>query len=225
MYFEDRLFEIKRSLDSATQLLAAFQAENNYVSLDKQVESSIESLSGIEGEKMAIDLQVTRMRSEFSSENRRLADLENRENVLQARIQDYMGSGGTLLPALRKLPERASRYGELLRGAKTRETLYEYVLHCREEARFEEANDMPEVRVLEYAQVPVKKTQPNRTIIFLMFLFGGFIITSSGILAARWWDIQRRLRTSIFVKACNASLLLSRAGRRFMPDLPGGKTQ
>ena len=225
VFFEQRLVEIRRDLDAAMRRLSDFQAENNVFALDQQVESSFGALDDREGEQMAVDLQIAGIRNEFRSENQRLSELEEQERVLQTKLREYMGTGGTIFPALGKLPRSVVRYGELLRDARIQETLYEYVFRFREQARLEEANNVPTLYVLENAKVPEKKTQPNRTIIWMMFLFGGFIVTSSVECAARWWNIQRGRRTLTYEKWHNVGLLLGWKGLWFSPEVRGGKAQ
>lgn len=201
IFFEERLASIKRDLATATNLLARFQAENNYIDLDWQTKNAITSLADLEGEKMAVGIQIAWLKNQFGPGNLRGSEQEERELVLQRKIGDYVNrGGGDLMVALHTLPERAVMFGQLLRNARVQESLYEFVLKFREQAKFAEADNVPRLTMLDYAQVPEKKTQPQPALIPLMFFFGGCILASFWILLARWREVQRRHGTLSYAK-------------------------
>ena len=103
--------------------------------------------------------------------------------------------------SLSHAPEKAIRYAELKGNAKLQESLYEFVLQLYEQAKITEANNVPAIQVLEYAKSPQKKSRPKRSIICLLFLFGGFAATSTYILLDKWWKIQALNRTAAYLKA------------------------
>jgi tyrosine-protein kinase Etk/Wzc len=226
LFFEERLSAIKHDLDSASRLLAQFQADNNFVDLDQQVDASVGSLAGLEGERMAVDLQIARLRSEFGLANPHLSELEEQEMVVQRKIGEYMDrGGGAVVVALRDLPERTVLFGKLLRDAEIQKTLYEFVLQFREQAKIEESSNIHRVHVLEPAEVPEKRTQPQGAIVWLMFFFGGGILTSFGILLRRWWNVQRRYATPFYAKAARMSALLAPSARVPRADGAGERLQ
>ncbi len=215
IFFEERLAMIKRDLDSASGRLTRFQTENNYIDLEQQTKSSVEALAQLEARKMALDLEIGQLKSQFGPGNERAAELQKQKSVIEKSVNRYMTSGGgNLIIALKDAPEKAVQYGYLLRDAKVQESLYEFVLQLYEQAKFSESNDIPSVQVLEYAAVPQKKIRPKRSIICLIFLFLGFTLTSGYIQIDRWFTVQKRHDTRFYRKASRALGLLLPVKRR-----------
>jgi tyrosine-protein kinase Etk/Wzc len=201
IFFEDRLDVIKRDLDSASREFTRFQSENSYIDLEQQVKSSIEALAQFEAQKMALDLEVAQLQSQFGSSNQRIAELEKQKSVIGKKIKGYMSTGGgNLIISLKDAPEKAVQYGYLLRNVKIQESLYEFVLQMFEQAKFSEANNVPAMQVLEYAKDPQKKAHPKRSAVCLFFFFAGFAITSTYILLEKWWGIQAQDQTVVYLK-------------------------
>ncbi len=119
VFFEEQVEIAKRNLDSASQKLAAFRTENNFYDLDQQKKTSIGSLASVEAEKMSVNLQENRIRSEFGKADLRLAELEERETVLDRIIHAYMRSKGAN-PPLVDMPRKAVALAQLLRIRKSR---------------------------------------------------------------------------------------------------------
>jgi tyrosine-protein kinase Etk/Wzc len=201
IFFEDRLTVIKHDLDSASRAFAEFQITNKYIDLEQQVKSSIEQVATFEGQKMGLDLEIAQLKSQFNGSNQRVAELEKEKAVIERKIAGYMDKGGgNLIVSLRQAPEKAIQYAQLKGTVKLQESLYEFVIQLYEQAKISEANNVPSIQVLEYAKNPQKKTRPKRSIVCLLFLFGGFIATSTYILLDKWWKIQEQHRTAVYMK-------------------------
>lgn len=209
IFFEERLRVIKHDLDSASRAFADFQIENKYIDLEQQVKSSIEQVATFEGQKMGMDLEIAQLKSQFSGSNQRVLELEKQKGVIENKISGYMDQGGGhLIVSLSNAPEKAIKYAELKGNAKLQESLYEFVIQLYEQAKISEANNVPSIQVLEYAKSAQKKTRPKRSIVCLLFLFGGFIATSTFILLDKWWKIQGQHGTAVYVKVQRIRALL-----------------
>jgi tyrosine-protein kinase Etk/Wzc len=210
LFFEDRLRIIKGDLDSAGRSLVKFQTDNKYIDLEQQVKSSIEVMAQLEGQKMALDLQIAQMQNQFGTNNRQASELVKQKSVIARKIAGYMDrGGGNLIVSLRNAPEKTVEYGDLMRNVKIQQTLFEFVLQFCEQAKISEANSVPSVQMLEYAVSPQKKIRPKRSIVCLLFLFGGFVAMSTYILVDKWYEIQSRLQTPQYLKIKQTIALLS----------------
>ncbi len=208
-FFEERLALIKQDLDTAARRFADFQVHNNYIDLENQTRSSVEALAQFEAQKMALDLQIGQLESQYGAGNQRVDELRKQKSVIEKEIAKYMEKGGgNLIIALKDAPEKAVTYGYLLRDVKIQESLYEFVLQLFEQAKFSESNDVPAVQVLEYAKPPQKKTRPKRSVVCIMFFFAGCFVMSTSILGGRWYGGQRRRGTPLHVKMARIANLL-----------------
>lgn len=200
MFFQERMSDMKKTLDSVHQAFAEFQTKHNFIDLETQVKSSIEALAGVEAEAMAADIETQLLSTSFGS-NSRMAEARKKKAVLDKRIDEYMNEGsGSLVIPLKKAPELAIQYAYLFRDVKVYETIYAFILQMYEQARFQEANNSPTVSVLEHAQVPQKRTRPKRAVICMLGFFIGLIALSTWVLIAHWFGLQRARRTDVYVK-------------------------
>jgi tyrosine-protein kinase Etk/Wzc len=210
VFFEDRLAVIKHDLDSASRQFTRFQTENNYIELEQQTKSSIEALAQFEAQKMGIDIEIAQMQSLFGAGNQRVAELQKQKSVIERKIKGYMSAGGgNLIISLADAPQKSVQYGYLLRDVKIQESLYEFVLQLFEQAKISEANNVPSVQALEFAKPPQKKTRPKRSIICVLFFFLGFALTTTYLVADKWYGIQKQNGTSFYRKLNRAIALLT----------------
>ncbi len=203
VFFEERLALIRQDLDTAAQRLTEFQTKNNYIDLEHQTKSSVEALAQFEAQKMALDLEISQLQSQYgSSGNQRIAELQKQKAVIGREIGKYMAAGGgNLIIALKDAPAKSVKYGYLLRDVKIQESLYEFVLQLFEQAKFSESNDVPAVQALEYAQPPQKKTRPKRSIVCIMFFVAGCFAMTAYITWSKWMSGQKRRNTPFYKKA------------------------
>jgi uncharacterized protein involved in exopolysaccharide biosynthesis len=210
VFFEDRLAVIKHDLDSASRQFTRFQTENNYIELEQQTKSSIEALAQFEAQKMGIDIEIAQMQSQFGAGNQRVAELQKQKSVIERKIKGYMSAGGgNLIISLADAPQKSVQYGYLLRDVKIQESLYEFVLQLFEQAKISEANNVPSVQALEFAKPPQKKTRPKRSIICVLFFFLGLALTTTYLVADKWYGIQKQNGTSFYRKLNRAIALLT----------------
>ena len=200
-FFEERLSVIRSDLDSAHSRFARFKIKNNYLDLEKQIKSTVDVLAGVEADRVTMDLKIAQMRNKMGGDNERLAELLRERTVLSKKIEGYMNEGdGSVLLALKSTPTLGIEYAYLFRDVKVQEILYNFVLQMYEQAKMNEANNVPTVTILEHASYPYKKTRPKRMIICLLTFFSGFVVVSSIVLLQKWFAGQKRIETETYRK-------------------------
>lgn len=200
-FFEERLEVIKTDLDSASQRLARYQVANNYIDLEQQVKSSIEALSQIEAQKMGIDLEIEQTANQFGSNSPRMLELLKNRRVLEDHLARVLKEGdkGLFVP-LKKAPQASIEYGYLYRDVKTQAALYQFVLQLFEQAKFSEANTVPTVQVMEWAQTPQMKTRPKRAVFMILFFFVGMSGGCVVILLLNRYHLERSANSELYVR-------------------------
>ena len=128
---------------------------------------------------------------------------ELRGNILdlKRKVTQYVDKGsGNLLISLRKAPVLAITYGELLREVKVQEILYQFILQMYEQAKLNEAKNIPVVQVLELAQPPQKRVRPKRSLFCIVSFFVGLGVVSILVLCQKWYQIQKSNQTEAYNK-------------------------
>ncbi len=201
LFFENRLSIVKHDMDSAHQRFAAFQEKHNYLDLEQQVISSIEALSKVEAQILSNDINMDFLKNRYGSGSNEVAELLKNRRILEKRMAFYMDSGsGELILPLKNTPKLSIEYSYLLRDVKVQGMLHSFLLQNYEQAKLSEANNTPSVNVLEYANIPQKKSQPKRGIICMVSFCIGLIIVSFLIFLMKWYDIQREQATAAYEK-------------------------
>jgi capsule polysaccharide export protein KpsE/RkpR len=101
----------------------------------------------------------------------RNAELQRQMDELRVRPQgDDSKANGTKFayPAASQLPALGLTYYALQRRVLTQEELWEALTKEYEAAKVQEAAELPEVRVLDPANVPQRKSGPNRRLIVIV---------------------------------------------------------
>jgi tyrosine-protein kinase Etk/Wzc len=195
IFFETRLEEMKHTLDSVHHAFADFQTKYNFIDMDTQIKASIEALATLEAASMSASLEKEVLSSSFGN-NARLSEVTQKKKAIDKRLADYMeNGGGSLVLPLKRTPELGIQYAYLYRDVKVQETLYAFILQMYEQARFKEANNAPQITVLEPAVAAQKRTRPKRQIICLLTFFATAVGTSIWVLIAKFLAEEKRLET------------------------------
>ena len=210
VFFEERLRIIKAALDTASNHLTQFQVENSYIDIDEQARSSVDALAEIEKQKIILDLQIDQIGMRYGADNQRFKELQRDRATLARKLKSYYENGtGELLISLKNAPALSVKYANLLRDVKVQEAVYRFALQMYEQSKFNEANNIPSVQVLEWAKAPEKRSRPKRAILCIVFFSFGFVITSTGILLWKWYTIQKQNDTGTYTKLHRIFALLN----------------
>ena len=200
-FFEERLAKIKSDLDSAHGRFANFKVKNNYLDMDKQVKSTLDVLSNMESERMAMDVEIDQIRSKLGGESQRLRELLKERSVLEKKSKSFLNNGdGDVLIALKDTPRLGIEYAYLYRDVKVQEALYQFVLQMFEQAKMNEANNVPTVRILEHAYFPKKRATPKRGVLCILIFFSGLVVISGWVVVQAWIAGQRAQGTDTYHK-------------------------
>jgi hypothetical protein len=81
-----------------------------------------------------------------------------------------------------------ARYADFYRRTKMQETIFETLSAQYEIAKVEEAKEIPSVRVLDPANVPEKRSSPNRRLVVTICTFLSFAFGILYVLVGGYWE-------------------------------------
>jgi uncharacterized protein involved in exopolysaccharide biosynthesis len=158
----------------------------------------------LQGQLMATQAELKGLQQIYSENNVRVRSAKARMMELQHQLQNLhgsdadasavaKGSNDSLYPTFRKLPALGLTYADLYREVKLREAVFETLTEQYELARIEEAKEIPNVKVLDAADVPDKKSGPPRAMITALGTLMSFCVGSLWLVGrAVWREIDRR---------------------------------
>ncbi len=175
IFLEARVKEVKQSLDDSAQKLSQFSTNSGAIDMPSQTKSMLDEGLRLQAELIDGRSQLAALRQNYSEDNSRVRALEAHNAELQREL-DKMGgltreSGASadanksLYPPADELPVLGLTYYDLERKVRVEEELWEILTKQYETAKVEEAAEIPAVRVLDAANVPLVKSSPSRSLI------------------------------------------------------------
>jgi uncharacterized protein involved in exopolysaccharide biosynthesis len=202
VFLEERLKVVKSDLDDAANQLAQFSSKNDTLDMQTEGKAMLDAAGTLAGQMIAAQSELEGLKQIYTNNNPRVRALTARVGELRKQLEKLGGtnadaaaignsspdtSNGLPYPTIRSLPLLGAKYSDYYRRAKIQETVFELLTEQFELAKVQEAKETPSVRVLDPAQVPEKKSAPQRWLIILLGTFLAFGISVVGVLgAARW---------------------------------------
>jgi len=245
-FLERRLIEVKKDLDDSEAQLSQFSSANATVDPQIQGKATVEAVAELEGELIATESQLRGLQTIYTPANIRVRSLKAR--IAELRKQIGVLSGSTIkdvasssddssgsdipFPSLRQLPLLGARYAELFRRAKIEETVFQVLTQQYEVAKVQEAKETPTARVLDSAEVPVRKWAPHRGLLTIMGGMGGLLLACLVVMGNDLWkqrdanDPRKRFISDVHAHVRNYKVLRwIRSGSRKLVKRPYGTWQ
>jgi len=212
VFLEERLAEVKQSLETAERQFSEFSSKNNTIDLKEQGRAMVEAAGALEGELIAAQTQLQGLRQVYTDANVRVRSTQARIDELRRQLRRLGGQGETtsksdaaengdmLYPSIRKLPLLGVTFADLYRSTRIQEAVFETLTKQYELAKVEEAKGVPSVRTLDPPNIPESKSFPPRTLITLFGTLTALFLGMAWVFGLRvWaqWDAQDPSRVLI----------------------------
>jgi len=175
IFLEGRVKDVKQKLDESARELSQFSSKSGAIDVPSQTKSMVDEGLRLQAELIDGRSQLAALRQTYSEDNLRVRALEAHNAELEEQLKKMgglpQGSGAnadtTKSPYLTvgEMPALGLTYSDLERELRVEEELWEALTKQYEAARVEEAEELPTVRVLDVAEIPVRKTGPSRRLI------------------------------------------------------------
>lgn len=199
VFLEERLSEVKQSLETAERDFSEFASKNGTIDIKEQGRAMVEGAAQLEGELIAAQTQLQGLRQIYTNANVRVRATQARVDELRRQLHKIGGksestSGSndaeksdTLYPSIRKLPLLGVAFADLYRQTRVEEAVFETLTKQYEVAKVEEAKEVPSIRVLDPPNIPENKSFPPRMIIMLFGTFTGFLLGLAWVFGRETW--------------------------------------
>lgn len=196
IFLEGRLKALKQELDDSSEALSQFASRNTALDISSQGKAMIESSLKMQDELASARSEVAGLRQEYSEDNVRVRAAEARVEELQTQLNTIDGrrngasathTSESALPSISALPALGLTYEDLARRVNVDEVLWQELTKQYEMAKVQEAKEIPVVRVLDKANIPIRKSSPvRRVIVFSGAMLSLLIACVSVNLTASW---------------------------------------
>jgi capsule polysaccharide export protein KpsE/RkpR len=197
VFLEERLKEVQQDLETAEKNFGQFASRNTALDVKEQGRAMIGAAGALEGELIAAETELEGLRQIYTNNNVRVRSLEARISEYKRQLQKMGGQPGEasgeasensgdssqnsdVVPPIRQLPILGVAWADLYRKTKVEETVFEILTKQYEMARVEEVRAVPNIKVLDVAAIPERKSFPPR----LLLMIGGTLLACA--LGAFW---------------------------------------
>lgn len=239
VFLEERLQSVKRDLDEAETQLAQFSSKNNTIDIQQQEKAMLEATATLAGQLIAAQSELEGLRQIYTDDNARVRSLNARVGELRRELDKLSGQPGVgkpenawspaftaadptpvssanmPYPSTRNLPLLGVKYADYYRHTKIQETVYELLTEQNELAKVEEAKETPSVKVLDPAEIPERKSYPQRLIIICLgtlITLVLFLIRTIG--TTRWQEIDPQDQRKVFAQEVMTTIMTQMSWRR-----------
>jgi capsule polysaccharide export protein KpsE/RkpR len=181
LFIEQRLTSVKAELEDAEKQFSTYSSKNATLDIKDQAKAMVEAAAALEGQMIAAQSELQGLEQIYTPANVRVRAAQARIEELRKQLQRLDGTGTTaragssdsdeLYPSIRQLPLLGVEWADLYRRVKVQETVFELLTQKYELARLQEAKEVANINVIDFANVPEKKSGPHRVLIVLGVTF------------------------------------------------------
>jgi len=183
-YIEKRMNEADKELDLAQKELRDFQEKNRAISISNQASKTLEVIGNMEAQRVSIEVQKAAKEKFYKGPHIEIEQLEAQMEALQKNINRLTYSEETSVPVevekgrvefyipLSRIPALNFDESKLLLKVNVKTGVVTTLTTLLEQARLEEAKDIPTINTLEWATPPEKPVKPRMKMNIIL----GFII-------------------------------------------------
>jgi capsule polysaccharide export protein KpsE/RkpR len=181
VFIEQRLATVKTGLEDAEKKFSAYASNNATLDIKDQAKTMVESAAVLQGQMIAAQSELQGIEQIYTPANIRVRSLKARIEELRKELQKLDGTATTPAlknsdsdepyPSIRQLPLLGVEWTDLYRRVKVEETVFELLTQKYELSRLQEAKEVATINVIDFANIPEKKSGPHRGLIVLGVTF------------------------------------------------------
>ncbi len=195
IFIEKQIKDIQDTLLNIEHELIKIMKDENVISLEDQVKVGVEKAAELRSSIIMKEVELEVAEKTFQAESPQIIQLKNELESLRGKFNDFYKSstGKQLFPNFTTIPEVGLEIEILKRKIEYYTTLLKYMGPQYEEAKIEEAKNIPTFQILDKAVRPELKYKPKKSKIVIL----GFIVSLIFSLYyvyfdERWWKGSKK---------------------------------
>lgn len=194
-YFEEQLVVAQAELKRATKGLSDFAGKNTAIDVPEQGKAAVGALAAVQGQLIASESELKGLLQIYTEKHERVQQVRAQIGELRRQLAQLGGKEpGTAknnkndgYPNVKQLSDLGVPYLELYQQVKIQQAVVEGLSQQYELAKLQEARQVPNIQVMDPAEVPEKKSFPPRAIIVIVCTMLGFCYAGTRVIVAEWW--------------------------------------
>jgi len=192
-FIESRMDIVQDSLVLLEDQISQFMKNKGVLSFDDQVRAGITAAAELKAEITSKEIQLAVAQKTMYSNAALIRRLQLEINGLKKKYQEFYSSNSNnrLFPNLNDIPELGIKYLQIQRKAEYYAKVLEFLGPQFEQAKIEEAKEIPTLQVLDHATRPERKDKPRRAkIVIISFGLSLILISYIAYIWGRWIEIS-----------------------------------
>lgn len=191
-FISSRLEIVLDSLLWLEKAIGDFMKEEGVLSFSDQVKEGISAAAALKTQILAKEINLAVAQKNVSADNPQIRKLILEIASLKSKYQEfYTGSpGDNLFPGLNDVPELGLKFTRLQRQSEYYIKVLEFLAPQFEQAKIEEAKEIPTFQVLDYGKRPERKHKPKRAAIVIAVFMASLSITLYSIYFRERWKVK-----------------------------------
>ncbi len=181
IFIEKRFNQNKEDMRRAEEEMRAFQEHYGAIALPVQTEAAIKGAATLVAEIMATEvelgvkqksltpthIQVIETKNKLIELNKKLNEMKYGSPAAHNAANGAAKSDQIFIP-FTAVPEIGLEFARRFREVEVQKTLYQFLIQQYEQAKIQEAKDVPTIQILDRAVPPIHKTKPKRVLTILL---------------------------------------------------------
>jgi capsule polysaccharide export protein KpsE/RkpR len=199
IFLEERLKGVNRDLETAEKEFSEFASKNAAIDVKEQGKAMVEAAATLQGQLIAAESEFEGLKQIYTDNNVRVRSVKARIDELKHQLDKLGGKGesatavsnqpgDSLYPSIRKLPLLGVTYADLYRRTRVQEAVFEALTKEYEMAKVQEVKEIPAIKVLDYPNIPEKKSFPPRLLIIFLGMILSFVAATTWVFGKTTWD-------------------------------------
>jgi capsule polysaccharide export protein KpsE/RkpR len=201
LFLEERLKQVKDDLRGAEQQFSEFASKKGTVDIQGQGRAMFEAAARLQGQLIAAESELGGLRQIYTPDNIRVRSLEAQVAELRRQLHKMGGQQNNpsqqdnpnrpseeLYPSIRQLPLVGVNYADLQRQVKVQEAVFETLTREYENAKVQEAKEIPTVQILDPPMAPQRRSFPPRLRIMLLGTTLAFVLGMVWVFVKAMWQ-------------------------------------
>ena len=184
-FMKAQLPSVKGKMDSADSALNAYRQAKGTVDLTAEAQMALSQQVQLEQQRLELEQRKQELVRLYKEDHPQVLSL----NAQIDRIRRILGKSSS---DVKGLPATQQEVLKLMRDVQVATTFYQAMLGKIQELEVVKAGEVGSVRIIDFARQPRKPVKPNRKLIFLMGILGGFTLGMGGLLFRRTIDVGVR---------------------------------
>ncbi|MCL1826709.1 MAG: Wzz/FepE/Etk N-terminal domain-containing protein [Candidatus Cloacimonetes bacterium] len=181
--FETRVDQVMSEIEGLVAIIGEYQKENNIIDIENQAKAAIEGYYKVLVDLVELDVELIYTEKFLQNSPKHISLKEKKDSFLEAlqKLEKESGETPYLLP-LNNITDSYLTIQDIKMRIEVLEKVLMTIYPQLELARIEEIDNMDQIEIIDYPNIPGKRSHPKRALICVLTFFVSLLFASGSVL-------------------------------------------